>query len=500
LASPALLDQRRKALLEEVDQFTKRNKVPVVTFKRGERKDDIAAGYRRQFGRDEGVVFLGVAQERCMSFKGQKRTADSGFVSFDFSKQSVFVNQLYYYLEDLNWGPAFLKMSTYVPYSIKLCLNGHEWAKRQLLMKGIHFESLDNGFLSCADPDQLQVLCDQLGPKAIEDFFDHWSHILPWPLSEEERVSGYNHRLSLWQIEVSLTHVFDRPVHGRQLFEQIIRENLDLGRPDRVRLLFPLKMTKATPPPKYGYRTRVITEGVNPSLHVDYKSCHVKQYFKEERALRTETTINNPGDFHVRKGLPNLWQLKKIGDDVNERVLATERLAQDCLVDRSTFEQHQRPIKTEDGHRVSALRFGDERVMALFAALCLLVLQPAGFRNRQLRDLVASLLGETFIYSRGRMTYDLRRLRRRQLIYRVPNTNLYFLTTEGLRLAFLCSKTYQRILQPAWASLNAPIGPESAKLAKAFKVVEQELERLQDAAQLAPKLDSSVNKAMRELC
>ena len=100
-----------------------------------------------------------------------------------------------------------------------------------------------------------------------------------------DRAAGYTHRLALQQVEVSLTQVFTRPVQGRHFFEAVIRENLDLGRPDRVGLLFPLRLTRTTPPPAWGYRTRVITDGVEPSLHVEYKSSHVKQYFKEQRAL-----------------------------------------------------------------------------------------------------------------------------------------------------------------------------------------------------------------------
>ncbi len=131
----------------------------------------------------------------------------------------------------------------------------------------------------------------------MQAFFDRWTARLPWPLTAADRAAGYTHRLALQQVEVSLTQVFDRPVQGRHFFEAVIRENLDLGRPDRVGLLFPQRITRATPPPAYGYRTRVITDGVEPSLHVEYKHSHVKQYFKEQRALRTETTINNPTDF-----------------------------------------------------------------------------------------------------------------------------------------------------------------------------------------------------------
>jgi hypothetical protein len=137
----------------------------------------------------------------------------------------------------------------------------------------------------------------------VQAFFDRWIARLPSPVSPADHAAGYTHRLALQQVEVSLTQVFARPVQGRHFFEAVIRENLDLGRPDRVGLLFPLRITRTTPPPAWGYRTRVITDGVEPSLHVEYKSSHVKQYFKEQRALRTETTINNPNDFYVAKAV-----------------------------------------------------------------------------------------------------------------------------------------------------------------------------------------------------
>ena len=128
------------------------------------------------------------------------------------------------------------------------------------------------------------------------------------------------------------------PRQGRHFFEQVIRDNLGLGRPDRVSLLFPTRHTRRTPPPKAGYRTRVITQGVNPTLHVEYKSSHVKQYFKEERALRTETTINNPYDVRVNKGLKNFDALRDIGRAVNAKLLETERVSQDCALSQEELD------------------------------------------------------------------------------------------------------------------------------------------------------------------
>jgi hypothetical protein len=98
-----------------------------------------------------------------------------------------------------------------------------------------------------------------------------------------------------------LTQIFDRPLRGREFFEEIIRDNLDLGRPDRVQLIFDRVVTKKTPGE---FRTRVIQDGVHPSLHINYKNFDLKQYFKEGRGCRTEGTFRNPKDFDVNKEWP----------------------------------------------------------------------------------------------------------------------------------------------------------------------------------------------------
>jgi len=474
LASPALLGRLGDRFRAEVRRFIERQRIPVVRFQRGQRKDEVAGGIRRRHSGQEGVVFVGVAQERCRSFKAQKGATPSGGIGFDFTRQPVFVNHLYFYIQDRDWGPAFLKMGTYLPYPVKLCLNGHEWVKQQLRREGVGFESLDNGFLSCADAARLQQICDQLGPQAIQAFFERWCEQLPWPLTAADQAAGFRHQLSLWQVELSLTQVFHRPLDGRRFFDQVLRANLDLGRPDRLRLLFDRRLTRRTPPPVYGYRTRVITVGVDPSLHVEYKHCHVKQYFKQGHALRTETTINDPADFEVRKALPNLWQLKALGQAVNRRLLEAERIADGGGFCGEDLEQLQRPIRA-DGHRVAALRFGDARTMALLAALGHYGLQLHGFRNRDLRRLVEPLLGNS--YTPNQMTYDLRRLRRRGLITRITGTHRYLVSPLGLRMAYLFTKLYQRLLKPGWATL-LPAPPVSPPIRRALRTLDRHFEQI----------------------
>src|SRR5262245_43772266 len=132
--------------------------------------------------RAKGSCLVGTAQEKLLAFKAHKRCGPQGGVTFDFSRQWVAVKHYYFYVHDRDWGPAFLKIGTYLPYPVNLCLNGHEWVKQRLRRDRVRFESLDNGFLACPDPDGLQAACDALGPADIQAFFDRWSHRLPWPM------------------------------------------------------------------------------------------------------------------------------------------------------------------------------------------------------------------------------------------------------------------------------------------------------------------------------
>jgi hypothetical protein len=92
-----------------------------------------------------------------------------------------------------------------------------------------------NGFAAVDDPDRLQAICDQLGPGDIETFFDRWMAHIPTPLGDEDRAAGYWWELSMRQVEVSRTIVFDAPRRGRAFFEAVVADNIGLGRPSEVR-------------------------------------------------------------------------------------------------------------------------------------------------------------------------------------------------------------------------------------------------------------------------
>ena len=293
-ASSALMDPISKAFLAALEGFVKQQGVPLLSFAKGQRKDDVAAQYRAAFTGTEGVLFIGRAQEKTPVFRTEKRTNPTTGKKYPWVVRSTaMVNHYYFYCIDEDFGPFFLKFCSYFPYNAKLCLNGHEYVKRPLAKAGIAFEALDNGILSCADPRRLQQLCDGLSAAKLDALLRKWLARLPHPFSPADRAAGYRYDISILQAEFSLTQMLDKPVSGRIFFEQVIRDNLDLGRPDRISLIFGRSIyrgrTNRTPGT---FATRVVTDGVTPSLHVLYKHAQIKQYHKLGKALRTETTIN----------------------------------------------------------------------------------------------------------------------------------------------------------------------------------------------------------------
>jgi hypothetical protein len=262
------------------------------------------------------------------------------------------------------------------------------------------------------------------------------------------------------QIEISRTIVFDAPRHARGFFEALVADNLDLGRPHNVEIIFNRRVRRDT----WGTFRTAIDRRDNGGVIVNvfYKHSRIKQYLKDGRAMRIETVINSPRDLGCQARLPNLDELQAKGRACNQRILHAERVGQGCVLASPAFERIAHPTVDAAGRRTPALRFGDPRVMALTGALCHTLLAATGFTNKNLRVLTAGLLGSD--YRPGQMTYDLRRLRLAGLIRRLPHTNRYTLTPDGIRIAVFYTKIYNRMLVPLTAA-NQPQAPPQLRAA-----------------------------------
>jgi hypothetical protein len=500
IPSPAVFEQIGARFRRGVDSFVKANHIPLVRFGKDDRKIDVMRPYQDRLAArgGSGVAAIGVAQEYQSVWTGYQRGTggDPPYPQYSFAKATRRVSCYYFYVVDEQFGPGFVKICSYFPYPIKIWVNGHEWAKRQATAAGIGFTPLSNGFAACDDPEALQALCDRLGPADLQAFCDRWLRRLPVPLTGADEVAGYWWEFSMRQIEVAKTIVFAAPRHARAFFDAVVADNLDLGRPDTIELIFsgrPVRRGRRPAVPET-FKTKVVTRGVEVTINAFWKHSRIKQYLKDGRALRIETVINSPDDLGIPRRLPHLDTLTGKARAINQRLLDTERAGQGCVLASPAFARVAHPT-VEEGRRAPALRFGDPRVMALAGALNTSLLAVTGITNRSLRARVAGLLGTD--YSTAQMSYDLRRLRMKGVIARLPGTNTYTMTSDGLRFAIFYTKVHNRVLGPLFA---ADTTPATAPLRQALKAIDMAVTGYIANARLPahPKLGSNVKTLKTE--
>ena len=472
IVSPALFEPIGEKFRKDIRDWAQANGIPVIRFKAGERKAEVMAPYLEAAavaGRSQ-VVAVGCAQEFQLVWTARKRDTDpGGCPQFSFTKEQRRVSVFYIYIFDERMGPGFIKICTYFPYPVKAWVNGHEWAKRQALAAGIGFTALSNGFASCDDPAALQAICDRFGPGTVQVWFERWMARIPLPLTDADRDAGYWWELSMRQTETSRTLVFDDDVHARAFFEALLCENMDLGRPENVELLFRRgqRLGRPTlPPAGGGFKTKIDRYCDLVTLNVFYRNSRLKQYLKDGVALRIETVVNDPRDLRCNRQLQNLPELQDKARAINARLLETETAGQGTALVSPVIERITRPTLTDGGGKAPALRFGDLRVQALAGAIAAMLFTVTGITNKTLRGLMTGLLHRP--YSMNQASYDLSRLARNGLIQRVPCRNRYTLTRDGLLFAHFYTKVYDHVLRPLMAPDRPNAPPELAAALATF--------------------------------
>ena len=472
IVSPALFEPIGEKFRKDIRDWAQANGIPVIRFKAGERKAEVMAPYLEAAavaGRSQ-VVAVGCAQEFQLVWTARKRDTDpGGCPQFSFTKEQRRVSVFYIYIFDERMGPGFIKICTYFPYPVKAWVNGHEWAKRQALAAGIGFTALSNGFASCDDPAALQAICDRFGPGTVQVWFERWMARIPLPLTGADRDAGYWWELSMRQTETSRTLVFDDDVHARAFFEALLCENMDLGRPENVELLFRRgqRLGRPTlPPAGGGFKTKIDRYCNLVTLNVFYRNSRLKQYLKDGVALRIETVVNDPRDLRCNRQLQNLPELQDKARAINARLLETETAGQGTALVSPVIERITRPTLTDGGGKAPALRFGDLRVQALAGAIAAMLFTVTGITNKTLRGLMTGLLHRP--YSMNQASYDLSRLARNGLIQRVPCRNRYTLTRDGLLFACFYTKVYDHVLRPLMAPDRPNAPPELAAALATF--------------------------------
>ena len=297
----------------------------LVHFKKGERKDDVAHRYlSAAAGPDgtvpEGILFIGRAQEKKRVFRTQKRRNPVTGASYLWIvRDTAMINHFYFYCFDDDFGPFFVKFCSYFPYTGKICINGHHWAQRQATKAGVTFTAMDNAFAAVDDAACASDL-RRLGAPQIQSLTVSGCDPAE-PVHRADNDPGYRYELSILQAEFSLTQMLDHPVSGRVFFEQVIRDNLDIGRPDKVSLIFDRRFHRRTqaadagPVPHPGDHRRGHPE---PARRLQARHDQaVPQVATRGRTLRVDSQAGGPTD--VGGVVPGQCSMARARPDVRRR-------------------------------------------------------------------------------------------------------------------------------------------------------------------------------------
>ncbi len=399
-----------------------------------------------------GLIAIVVHQESARVFASYH--AGGRPTNFWVKEDRRLVSHYYFYLRDREYGEGFVRISSYPPFQTRIWLNAHGYLATQLDRRHIAFEKDDNCIVAVADPTALTAIADAFDAPLVAQIAQRWLAWVPDPLTPAERAAGYPSRLSIYQVEFSDNVIFHQTQVLNRVYEQLLREHLHLGRPDMLKVVFDRQIRKTTPGV---FTTRLLRQGVVSCLKVFYKRSWLKQYNKGGRVLRTEVCINDPRDFNIGKSLVHLGYLGTIAYHAITRFQKAQAVALVTALDRSTFERLITP-STDGGQRVAGLRFGAPRTMRVLEALGCTGLTFKAFSHTDLRAVLVERLGvEAAAVTPARLAYDLRKLRGKGVLRKVPRRNLYTLTDVGYRAILYLTKLHQRLLTPTLDSFDASL-------------------------------------------
>ena len=370
-----------------------------------------------------------------------------------------FVQQYYFYLQDRDFGRMFVRVCPYFPFSVRICLNGHEWLACRLRDEGIAFEQCANAFRTCADPARLQALSDRFSAADIEACAHRWlAQLVPFFTDRERRHQGFGYRLFVSQVEYCTNLIFESRAALDRLHDRLLDLNRSIGHPEKIAMIFGRRITKQT---DAGLKTQILDHDLGqPVIRSEYKSSSVKQDARDNLVLRTETTSYHTPDLGVNKGVEHLPELRQTMTAANDRYLDVQHDVLETFVDRGQLNELRQPTVSPSGRRTPGLKLDDPRLLAVLQALtCFALLAGRGrFRTTDLHATAAEALGKTTeTYTLGQLRYDLAKLRGKGLVERIAGTQVYRLPSQGYRIAVLYLKLFHRIYAPLTAGILDPV-------------------------------------------
>ncbi len=416
------------------------------------RKEALARKHQQKMGIETGLIGVWSATESCRSYKA-RYSAEKGFPQLRMEQTKC--KHLYFYFDHKEYGFMNIRLQTWFPYHIQICLNGREWLRRSLQQKGIGFQAMGNKFLHIDDYQQAQSLLDsQLDthwPSMLEGF-------LPVVFPAMKQIMGeyLSYYWTMWQSEWATDYIFTSPKAIVPIRDSLLQHAFMTGTSTRVLRYLDRPVTIEGKPyanmnNELYSRVLDFQDGLRVRHWVGSNSVKV---YTQQNVLRIETTMNDPKMFKVfrhaqgesetqpkrrleiRKGVADITLRTQVSQEINDRF--TQQLAtyQDDMALKDLLAGICK-AKTKSGKRIRGLDItGKDK------ALLLSISDPAfgisGINNKALRVKLSGQSGFKKLTDKqlsAKVSRQLRLLRDHGLIRKLPRQRKYCLTAKGRQIS-----------------------------------------------------------------
>jgi hypothetical protein len=372
------------------------------------------------------------------------------------------VDQYNFYVNDRNWGPMFVRVCPYFPFSARVCLNQHDWLAQRMRQRGIRFRQSSNAFLSCSHPQALQQLADSLTPDDLIVCAQKWlSRFTPFFTPEERNHAGVQHRLFFAQTEYCDNLIFRRRSAVDALEQRLLDANRTVGQPTKLTIIFGRRITRY-----HHGKLQTVIEDLNlpnPVIRSHYGHGFIKQYVRDRCILRTEPATNNVTDYGIGKAVENLPQLQHKLSALIDRYHDVQQDILETFVDRGQLRKLTQPTLLPNGKRIPGLKLDHTRQLAVMQSLVRFCYLAAGgtFTTAELYPHVLQALPLSAAdYKLNSLRYDLWKLRAKGLIEKIPHSRRYQLLPHGYQICLLFLKLFEKIYAPLTAGILQPFAAD----------------------------------------
>jgi hypothetical protein len=407
-------------------------------------KEDIAKKWVEQDQIQEGLVCVLSCVETCQTFSVRR---DRESQKLKLVPQERKCLHLYFYYLDGEFGLMHIRLQTWLPLTIQVCLNGREWLARRLQQEGIAYEQKDNCFTSIADLPRAQALLDELVVRRWAKVLNAWARrVNPW-LAPHVRPRWRGYYWTVGESEYATDVIFRSAEALAEIYPALCRQAIEqFSAPQVLRFLGRRTNIRFQGEVHSHLERRV--EGVCVKHWAEENS--IKMYDKQGSVLRVETTLNNPRRFQVRrsairkgervigwlplrKGIVDIRRRVELSRAANERYLQALAVVGDSTPSHRILDPVSQRVETPQ-RSFRALRPVSPQDSRVFAVFLRGEFTLQGVRNQDLRQHLYPHDAPDPAQRRALAAHTTRLLllfRAHGLIYRVAKTYYYRLTEKG---------------------------------------------------------------------